>query len=45
MCSLSVIDATSGDIGSICQWTVWEDKEPPIGVESVPWTRVKSLYR
>jgi hypothetical protein len=42
---LTVIDASSGDIGSICEWTLWEDKTPPVGVSAVPWTRVKSLYR
>lgn len=43
--TLTVIDATSGDIGALCEWTVWEDKEPPVGIEAAPWGRVKSLYR
>lgn len=43
--SLTVIDATSGDIGSVCEWIVWQDEQRTIGVAPAGWDRVKTLYR
>jgi len=43
--TLTVIDAGSGDVGALCEWTVWENKQPPVGVEVAPWGRIKALYR